>query len=177
MLVPLVVRPDGLHLLLTRRAETLPTHKGEVAFPGGGFEPGDNGPTGTALREAKEEIDLPESAVEILGELDDFPTLGGETIVTPVVGVIQDLPPLVPAPGEVARIFTIPLAELQKKSGWQVRPWSRRGKDFPVFYFDWDGETLWGLSAYITIQLMSLAAEGGPFELPPPYGNGDPTGG
>ena len=93
--------------------------------------------------------------------------------MTPVVGVIDQLPELVPEPAEVARIFTIPVAELEKPAGWRVRPWSNRGQDFPVYYFDWDGETLWGLSAYITIQLMSLNPGGGPFELPPPYGMGE----
>ena len=120
-----------------------------------------------------EEVSLPPDCVDVLGQLDDFPTLGDRTIVTPIVGVIDTLPELVAEPAEVARIFTIPISELEQKEGWVVRSHSNRGADFPVFYFDWDGETLWGLSAYITLQLLSLNDGGGPFDLPPPYGSGD----
>ena len=170
VLVPIIQSSDGLHLLLTRRADTLSSHRGEVAFPGGGVEPADQSLVETALREATEEVALPSERVEVLGQLDDFPTLGDRTIVTPIVGLINGFPELHPEPAEVARIFTIPIAELEKSDGWTIRSYSQRGHDFPVFYFDWDGETLWGLSAYITLQLLSLNEGGGPCELPPPYG-------
>src|SRR5205809_7526270 len=74
VLVPIVDDGGPLRLLLTRRTEDLPTHAGQVAFPGGLVEPGEEDPANTALREAEEEVGLPKGAVEVLGLLDDFPT-------------------------------------------------------------------------------------------------------
>lgn len=170
ILVPIIDQGDGVELLLTRRTETLRTHAGQVAFPGGRVEPSDDGVVDAALREAEEEVGLPRDRVEILGMLDDIPTVTGTTVVTPIVGRIVDLPPLVAEPSEVARIFTIPLAALYEAEGWTMTPHvGRRGKTWPIYYFPWDGETLWGLSAYVTLQLLSLTPRGGPYRLPPPY--------
>lgn len=170
VLVPLIEGEDGIELLLTRRTDTLRTHAGHVAFPGGRVDPGDDGVIDAALREAEEEVGLPRDRVEILGLLDDLPTVTGETSVTPVVGRIVDLPPLVADPTEVARIFRIPLPALREADGWSMKNHvGKRGKTWPVYYFPWDGETLWGLSAYITLQLLWLTPNGGPYQLPPPY--------
>ncbi|MCA9539426.1 MAG: CoA pyrophosphatase [Myxococcales bacterium] len=125
-----------------------------------------------ALREAREEIGLPGDRVEILGLLDDFPTVSGKMIVTPVVGRITDLPPLKAEPGEVARIFTVPLDALRVRDGWTIRYHEADGQRWPIHFFQWEGELLWGLSAYVTLQLLSLLPEGGPIDLPPPYGQG-----
>ena len=170
VLVPIILDGDEPHLLLTRRTDTLSTHKGQVAFPGGRTEEDDVDRTATALREAEEEVGLPRGHVDILGLLDDFPTVTGDTIVTPVIGVVRRLPPLRAEPGEVARIFQIPFSALQEKERWYIRQWDFEGKPHPVYYFDWDGETLWGLSAFITLQVLDLLPERGPFRLPPPYG-------
>ena len=123
----------------------------------------------TALRESAEEVGLPASAVEILGQLDDFPTVTGDMVVTPIVGWISQLPNLVAAEDEVARIFTIPISALMEPDRWVTKHWEKEGRMFPVYYFDWDGETLWGLSAYITLQLLALLPEGPPLVLPKPY--------
>ena len=116
-----------------------------------------------------EEVSLPADAVEILGRLDDFPTVTGDMVVTPIVGWITELPELVAAPDEVARIFSIPISALMERDRWVIKEWERNGTMFPVYYFDWDGETLWGLSAYITLQLLALLPEGPPLTLPKPY--------
>ncbi len=83
VLVPIVDDGGPLRLLLTRRTEDLPTHAGQVAFPGGLVEPGEEDPVNTALREADEEVGLPKGAVEVLGLLDDFPTRPDTVAVTP----------------------------------------------------------------------------------------------
>src|SRR5688500_3612213 len=100
VLVPIVDDGGAPRLLLTRRAEQMSSHKGQVAFPGGMVDPRDRDVTDAALREAEEEIALPRASVETLGELDDFPTVTDTVSVTPVVGRITRLPPLVAAPGE-----------------------------------------------------------------------------
>ncbi len=167
VLVPVVDDGGPRRLILTRRTEHLPTHAGQVAFPGGGIDPGDQGPVDAALREAREEIGLPPSRVEVLGLLDDFPTVTDRVVVTPVVGRLVEVPKLVPEPGEVARIFSIPVADLLDPSGWRTQDFERGGRTWPVYFFDYDGETLWGLSAYIVLHLLDLLPEGAPFALPP----------
>lgn len=170
VLVPLIDDGRGpLRLLLTRRTESI-NHAGQVAFPGGRADPEDLDIVHTALREAREEVALPPERVEVLGLLDDIPAKDMRTLVTPVVGVVRDLPPLRPSPAEVARIFDIPLPALRVRDGWvtKERPDST-GRKWPLHFFDWDGETLWGLSAYITLQLLSLTPDGTPIRLPPPY--------
>ena len=170
VLIPILVDDDGTaSIILTRRADTLSTHRGEVAFPGGGVEPEDADLVATALREAQEEVNIHPNGVDVLGMLDDMPTITNRMMVTPVVGVLSEPPQLVADPIEVARIFTIPINALINPEGWVIKHHEHSGRDWPVYYFDWDGETLWGLSAYITLQLLSLLPTGGPFELPPPY--------
>ncbi|MEE2757299.1 MAG: CoA pyrophosphatase [Myxococcota bacterium] len=176
VLVPLLDVDGQLSLLLTRRTEKLSTHKGHVAFPGGRIDDGDDGEVGAALREAHEEVGLPRDMVDVIGMLDDFPTVTDDMVVTPVIGWIEGEPDLTANENEVARIFTIPIDALMNGDAWVVRYWDKNGSDYPVFYFDWDGETLWGLSAYITLQLLSLMPDGPPIDLPPPYGRGQMKG-
>ena len=166
VLVPVIDDGGPLRILLTRRTETVGTHKGQVSFPGGRSHPEDDGPVDTALREAEEEIGLHPSAVEILGLLDDYPTVTQTMVVTPVVGRITELPPLKPQPSEVARIFEIPVESLLESKGWIARHHPSAG-GWPVFYFDFDGETLWGLSAFITLHLLDLSGLGAPVEAFP----------
>ena len=165
ILVPVIDDQGPPRILLTRRTESLSTHKGQVAFPGGRMEDADRDVVDTALRESEEEVGLPRDRVEILGQLDDMLTVTGDMIVTPVVGRVRRLPPLVANPGEVARVFTIPLATLREPSGWTTRSWSTRKGPVPVYYFDYDGEVLWGLSAYVTLQLLNLSEIGPPFPI------------
>ena len=162
VLVPIVAGPTP-SVILTRRTETLPTHKGQVSFPGGGREPQDVDSIATALREAHEEIGLPPSAVKVLGVLDDWPTQHETVRVTPVVGCIPTLPPLRPQPSEVARIFQIPLTELRRPERWQSSPLSWKGLKTHVYFFDHDGETVWGLTARILLHMLAHTEAGGPF--------------
>jgi 8-oxo-dGTP pyrophosphatase MutT (NUDIX family) len=166
ILVPIVDDGGPLRLILTRRTEALPTHAGQVAFPGGGIDPRDAGPVETALREAEEEIALPRDRPEVVGLLDDFPTVTDEMRVTPVVARLPGVPPLKPDPREVARIFDIPLEPLTDPKRWVVRDFEKDGRIWPVYFFDHDGETLWGLSAYVVLHLLDLSNLPAPFPLP-----------
>lgn len=109
VLIGLVERDDGSHVVLTRRTGTLRTHAGQVALPGGQVDPGDGSPVDTALREAEEEIGLPRSAVEAIGRLPPYATRSG-FLVHPVIGLIDGHPPFVANSAEVADIFEVPLA-------------------------------------------------------------------
>ncbi len=168
VLVPIVDDGGALRLLLTRRTEDLPTHAGQVAFPGGLMEPGEDDPVSTARRETEEEIGLPKGAAEILGLLDDFPTRTDTIAVTPVVGILRRVPPLRPRAAEVARIFDIPILDLVQADRWTWREETRGDRRFRVYYFLHEGETLWGLSARIVLHLLEVSDLGAPVPLRPP---------
>ncbi len=168
VLVPIVDDGGPLRLLLTRRTEDLPTHAGQVAFPGGLVEPGEEDPVNTALREADEEVGLPKGAVEVLGLLDDFPTRTDTVAVTPVVGVLRRVPPLRALAAEVARIFDIPIHDLMQADRWTWREEPRGDRRLRIYYFLHEGETLWGLSARIVLHLLEVSDLGSPVPLRPP---------
>lgn len=108
VLVPLVQRADGLHVLLTRRGEQLRDHAGQISFPGGRCEPDDLGPAGTALREAEEEIGLRADQIDVLGHLPIYTTVTCYA-VTPVVALVRPPFDLVLDEVEVAEAFEVPL--------------------------------------------------------------------
>ena len=169
VLVPLLGAGAELSLLLTRRSAALASHSGQVAFPGGLADDADEGPEGTALREAFEEIGLARADARVLGLLDDLPSYKNDMAVTPVVARLQ--PHLAPADftpnkAEVARVFSIPMAELLRAERWREKQIEWRGQPLTQYYFDHDGETLWGLSAYATLMLVALAAPPGASGLP-----------
>jgi 8-oxo-dGTP pyrophosphatase MutT (NUDIX family) len=111
VLVPLLARPEGPTVLFTRRTESVPHHKGEISFPGGGRAPGEEA-IAAALREADEEVGLAPGGVEVLGTLDDVPSIA-RYVVTPVVAAIAEPPEVFrPAAFEVSEPFEVPLARL-----------------------------------------------------------------
>jgi 8-oxo-dGTP pyrophosphatase MutT (NUDIX family) len=149
VLVPIVQRGETLTVLLTRRAETLRSHQGQVSFPGGRQDPEDRHLRVTALREAEEEIGLPATAVEVIGYLDDYPTLTGYR-VTPVVGLVRRPPPAWrPAVAEVADIFEMPLQRALDPATFRQKTLLRDGLRLPFYEFDHDGHRVWGATAGI----------------------------
>jgi 8-oxo-dGTP pyrophosphatase MutT (NUDIX family) len=120
VLIPLVIRPAGLSVLLTQRADNLSNHAGQVSFPGGGREPADATPIAAALREAHEEVNLDPARVEVLGALPDYLT-GTGFRVTPVVGLVHEPFTLAADSLEVASIFEVPLGFLMNPAHHQVR--------------------------------------------------------
>jgi 8-oxo-dGTP pyrophosphatase MutT (NUDIX family) len=109
--VPLLNRPGGPTLLFTRRTESVPSHKGEISFPGGALEPGEDA-VRAALREAEEEVGLSPALAEPLGALDDVPSIA-RYVVTPVVAAVHAPPPSFrPAELEVVEPFEVPLPAL-----------------------------------------------------------------
>jgi 8-oxo-dGTP pyrophosphatase MutT (NUDIX family) len=162
VLVPLMLVNRSWHLLFIRRAENVhDDHSGQVAFPGGRHEPDDPNLESTALREAKEELGLPPDEVRLLGRLRDHYSVTNYRI-TPVVGRIPWPYPLQIDPLEVSRWFTIPVDWLANPANRELRAWkpSTDNAVFPVIYFrDYDGETLWGATARITVELIESLSE------------------
>ena len=106
VLVPVIAHALGATVLLTRRADTLTNHSGQIAFPGGLHDPGETA-VQTALREANEEVGLDPTAVEVLGIMPAYRT-GTGFLITPVVGWIAEAPSVKAQPGEVADLFEVP---------------------------------------------------------------------
>jgi len=119
VLVPLVQRATGLNVILTRRADTLSRHSGQIAFPGGRCDPGET-PWTTALREAQEEIGLDPAFVAVSGLGDPYETVTG-FCVTPVVGFVSPGFSLTPAPAEVAEVFETPFGFLMDPANHERR--------------------------------------------------------
>ena len=165
ILVPILTDGEEPTLLLTRRADTLNAHRGEVAFPGGMWEEGDEHIAATALREAEEEVGLPPGSVELIGAIDDLIAAHSDVMVTPTIGVVRQRPQWKVNPDEVARIFEIPLSALNQADGWRIEHRSWKNRTIPIYFFDFDEETLWGLSAYATLLTLQLLSSGSPIDM------------
>lgn len=146
VLVPIVDRPDGATLVLTQRSEQLRSHKGQISFPGGRCDDGDADAVDTALREADEEIGLPRRAVEVVGYLDDYPTLSRYR-VTPVVGIIRELPPLRIDAAEVAAAFEVPLSRVLDPDAYEQKQLLRGAVKLPFYELQWQQYRIWGATA------------------------------
>jgi len=120
VLVPLVERPDGVTVLLTRRTDHLSSHAGQISFPGGRAEEFDSSPIETALRETEEETGLHRRHIEIIGVLPDYDTISAYR-VTPIVALVQPPFALRIDPNEVAEAFEVPLAFLMDGLNHQLR--------------------------------------------------------
>jgi 8-oxo-dGTP pyrophosphatase MutT (NUDIX family) len=151
VLVPIVDRPDPT-VILTLRPETMRKHPGQISFPGGRIDPGDDGPVAAALREAEEEIGLPPHEVEIVGIADRYRTITGFE-VTPVVGILPPGLPLSPHPGEVAAMFEAPLHYLLDPAHQHVRTASWRGQERHYYEIDYEGRRIWGATAAMIVNL------------------------
>jgi 8-oxo-dGTP pyrophosphatase MutT (NUDIX family) len=158
VLIPLARWNEEWCLVYTRRTETVEHHKGQVSFPGGRCDAAESTPEATAQREAGEEIGLKPDDLQILGRLNDVVTITHYR-VTPVVGVMPWPYPVRLEPAEVARVFTIPLPWLADRQNWEELPFSVEGIPRPipvVTYLKYDGETLWGASARMTLNFLSV---------------------
>ena len=159
VLVPLYAHRDEPHVILTRRAAHLRTHSHEVAFPGGGREPGDADLWATALRETREEIGLDPAAAVRIGELDPFFTVGSDSLVHSYVAELPAGCPsgLRPDPAEVEEILHVPLRDLLAPDVYRQELWPREGTMRPINFFEIPGDTVWGATAAILRQLLVIA--------------------
>jgi 8-oxo-dGTP pyrophosphatase MutT (NUDIX family) len=151
VLVPLVLENGQWKLIFIHRSEAGRLHSGEVSFPGGAMEPTDKDLVDTALRETKEEIGIPPDTVEVLGFLP--PLISATNFhVTPIVGLVQWPQMLTLDQHEVMRAFTIEIDWLSDLENWQEREVDLpvRGKVKSIFYNEYKGEILWGLTARMT---------------------------
>jgi 8-oxo-dGTP pyrophosphatase MutT (NUDIX family) len=150
VLVPVTDRPRP-GVILTQRTDTLRSHAGQVAFPGGRLDPGEDVVT-AALREADEEIALPPSAVTVVGEADRYRTVTGYT-VTPILGVVPPDLVLRPAEAEVASVFEVPLDFLLDPANQVEATTNWQGRERHYYEILWEDRRIWGATAAMIVNL------------------------
>ncbi|HUN58354.1 MAG TPA: CoA pyrophosphatase [Candidatus Binataceae bacterium] len=161
VLLPLTVRDGEMALLYTRRNDRMKTHAGQVAFPGGRLDRSDQDLVSAALRETYEEVGIHPAKIHVLGSFPGRRTLQTNIMVTPFVGAISDGAETEPDPKEVAEIFYVPLAALRdRRYRTKVEPaGSTRLGQLPAIIYE--GQTIWGLTYYLTLSFLGLIADTG----------------
>jgi 8-oxo-dGTP pyrophosphatase MutT (NUDIX family) len=150
-------------LILTRRASSLRSHAGQVSFPGGRLDPGEDAPT-AALREAYEEIALNPALVSIEGWIHPVMTLVSASLIMPLVATVPSRPHVMASPAEVERVFDVPLRDLADPEIFHEERWSFPGRpipdsadgSFPVWFFEVEGELIWGATARMIYELLRV---------------------
>jgi 8-oxo-dGTP pyrophosphatase MutT (NUDIX family) len=162
-------------LILTRRASSLRSHAGQVSFPGGRLDPGEDAPT-AAVREAYEEIALNPAQVSLEGWIHPVFTLVSASLIMPLVATVPSRPDVVASPAEVERVLSVPLRDLADPSIFHEERWSFPGRQtgeapvtsrspgnpagpddsFPVWFFEVEGELIWGATARMIHELLQV---------------------
>jgi len=152
VLIPLYIDDGELHVVFTRRRDDLRRHPGEISFPGGRYDPGEDDLRATALREAQEEIGLPPDAVEIVGALQPTPTSATGYAVYPFVGLIEPGRTWTLSPLEVAAVIELPVSALL--AGYGRRRLIRRGLPIRTDTYLVSNHLIWGATARILSDLF-----------------------
>lgn len=160
VLVPLVERPEGYTVLLTQRTAHLEHHAGQISFPGGRAEEEDEGPVGTALREAEEEIGLHHRhVVEIAGFLDLYQTVTG-FLITPVVGFVTPPFNLTLDPFEVAEAFEVPLEFILNPQHHERHSMLYKGQQRSYYVIPFENRFIWGATAAMLVNFARRLTQG-----------------
>jgi 8-oxo-dGTP pyrophosphatase MutT (NUDIX family) len=151
VLVPIIDAPRP-RVLLTVRHEGLRAHAGQVAFPGGRIDPGDDGPVGGALREAWEEVGLQPERVDVVGTTRGYAT-GSGYMITPVIGVIPDGLPFSRQEMEVSAVFEVPLDHLVDEAHHIAKSAMYEGYERHYYEIPWPEHYIWGVTAGLIVNL------------------------
>jgi 8-oxo-dGTP pyrophosphatase MutT (NUDIX family) len=155
VLMPILPHGEDFCFLLTQRTHKVETHKGQISFPGGIQEDSDSNLLQTALRETWEEIGLSSEGIHILGEFDEYLSITG-LIVTPFAAYLRGPLNLAPNPDEVDEILRVPFSLFQESRTLRVETRVRLGVERKVYFYDFQGKEVWGLTAQIIRDFLRL---------------------
>jgi len=158
VLIPLFKKNEEYYVLLTRRTHKVSHHKGQISFPGGRQDKGED-LLSTALREAKEEMGIEEKDVRILGELDDMCTVASDFCISPFVGLIPHPYPFKINRHEIQEIIEVPISAFLDKNKFHEELRERNGEPLQVYFYQHKDHTIWGATARIMKQLLDLLPE------------------
>jgi 8-oxo-dGTP pyrophosphatase MutT (NUDIX family) len=156
VLAPLYVHEGEYRLVFTKRSDRMLHHRGQISFPGGGYEPEDGSLLDTALRESDEEIGLDPVHVTILGQLDDLLTTGSNYLIRPFVGLIPYPYPFELDKRETDYLIEVPLRFLRQQNPPCQVTREHEGRVVDSFFFDYEGHVIWGATGKILKQFLDL---------------------
>jgi 8-oxo-dGTP pyrophosphatase MutT (NUDIX family) len=160
VLVPLVRREPGITVLLTQRTEDMPSHAGQIAFPGGRTQQEDADARATALRETEEEVGISRKFVQVIGEVDPYRTGTGYEI-TPVVGIVTPGFTIHADPREVADVFEVPLSHFLDAQNHRVDSRIYQGRERRFYAMPYGDRYIWGATAGMLKNLHFVLTNGG----------------
>ncbi|MDA0305585.1 MAG: CoA pyrophosphatase [Proteobacteria bacterium] len=155
VLVPLVIRGGGLTTLFTQRTEHLLHHAGQISFPGGHVDPGDDSPEDTALRETEEEVGLARAHITTIGRLNQYVTRTGFAI-TPVVALVSPPFDVTPDADEVDEVFEVPLDFLLDPANHQRHRREFKGQIREFYAMPYEDYYIWGATAGMLVNLYEV---------------------
>jgi len=156
VLIPIYYKDGQYHILFIQRTDRVKVHKGQISFPGGACEPKDGTAINTALRECTEEVGVAAEAVELLGELDDFYTIGTGYVVSPVVGLVPWPYPFKVDGHETEELIEVPISALLDKDCVRQEKDIVAGEEVPTYFYHYQGKVIWGATARILNQLLGI---------------------
>ena len=147
------------HVLLTLRTDTVSTHKGQVSFPGGGFDPSDKSLLDTALRETMEEVGIIPDEIEILGEFDEYISIAGFHVYC-YVGALNKIQEYNPSKDEIDRMLEVPFSIFYNEEYARCEKMFFGGRDYDVHFYDYNDAVIWGLTARILTDFCRKVCKG-----------------
>jgi 8-oxo-dGTP pyrophosphatase MutT (NUDIX family) len=159
VLVPIVNRKAGVTILLTQRTEDMPSHAGQVAFPGGRRQDNDADAVATALRETEEEVGLDRKFIEVIGSYDHYRT-GTSYEITPIVGIVTPGFTIRADPREVADVFEVPLDHFLDERNHRLDSRMAQGRERRFYAMPYEGRYIWGATAGMLKNLQFILTAG-----------------
>ncbi|MCA1834428.1 MAG: CoA pyrophosphatase [Actinomycetota bacterium] len=166
VIIPIFERDGEPWMIFTRRTQHVKHHKGEISFPGGARDPQDETIQATAIRETVEELGIDSAMIDIVGELDDYPTFVTNYLISPFVAMIPEDHSFSHSEREIDEIIELPVREMA--TAVRTEDWSERGRPFPMYFYESRGYTIWGVTGHILQRFFSIAGEAlgiGPVEV------------
>jgi 8-oxo-dGTP pyrophosphatase MutT (NUDIX family) len=159
VLIPIYKKQGEYHILFIQRTDRVKDHKGQISFPGGAYEEGDDNLLQTALREATEEVGLAAEDVEVIGQLDDFRTIGSGYIISPFVGRMPWPYQLKVDEWETEEVIEVPISALLDDSNVSQDKDILEGEEIVQYYYHYQDKVIWGATARILNQFLGILAD------------------